>query len=107
MLRRRFIEIVGLLGAGGAASVAMVARNAARSSAGERKITTYGVQGFTCITCALGLETLLRREKGVLAARADYPSATAVIEYDPTVISDSRLQTLIQDAGFHATKALG
>ena len=74
---------------------------------GKRSSVRYVVEGFTCITCAVGLETLLRRERGVLSAQVDYSSATAVLEYDPTVVDDRSLQAFVQDAGFRATKVSG
>ncbi len=38
----------------------------------KRKLT-YDVKGFTCVTCAIGLETMLRSLRGVTGARASYP----------------------------------
>ncbi len=107
MVRRRFLAVMGLLGAGGVMSLSARTRDGEAPQTGARRTVRYLVEGFTCITCALGLETLLRRERGVLSAKADYPSTTVVIEYDPAVIDDRHLQAFVQDAGFRAVKVPG
>ena len=107
MLRRHFIGSLGFLGLGGLVSVASVNRDRDHLHTGEQTSARYAVQGFSCITCAVGLETLLSREKGVLSAKVDYASAIANIRYDPALLDDSRLRAFIQDAGFTATRISG
>jgi copper chaperone CopZ len=60
------------------------------------------VKGFTCITCAVGLETLLRQQKGVVWAKASYPDASVAIKYQPSTITEDQLKTFIADMGFTA-----
>src|ERR1700761_6741750 len=63
MQRRRFVQMMTL------ASVGTVA--AAELAYGrEVRTVTYHVKGFTCVTCAVGLETLLRACKGVKTVKA-------------------------------------
>ena len=64
MIRRKFLGLMTLAGASGVATLS------AAKSIGRKETVLYKVQGFTCITCATGLETLLGREKGVLAVKA-------------------------------------
>src|ERR1700721_2026240 len=82
MIRRKFIGLLTLAGASSLA--ALKAANAL-----EKKTVTYKISGFTCITCAVGLETLLQREKGVVWAKASYPNSTATITYHPKLTSES------------------
>nr|WP_246301698.1 heavy metal-associated domain-containing protein [Granulicella arctica] len=82
----------------GASSLATLKAAAAH----EKKTVTYKVTGFTCITCAVGLETLLQREKGIIAAKASYPDAIATVTYDPKSISEASIVEAIESMGFHA-----
>ena len=96
MLRRRFIQLMTVAaGVEGLATLSTL-------EAGDAKTVAYNVKGFTCITCAVGLETLLGREKGVVSAKASYPDASVVIRYQPATITEDQLKRLIADMGFTA-----
>jgi copper chaperone CopZ len=95
MLRRRFIQLMTVAGAGGLATLNTL-------EAGDARTVAYSVKGFTCMTCAVGLETLLRQEKGVLSAKASYLDASAVIRYQPAMITEEQLKRFIADMGFTA-----
>lgn len=95
MQRRRFVQMMTLAGAGG-----LIAMEAAR--AGATKTVSYRVKGFTCITCAIGLETMLRQQKGVKWAKATYPDALVVIQYDPSSVTEAALLGYITELGFTA-----
>jgi Cu+-exporting ATPase len=69
-----------------------------------QKTVSFRVTGFTCITCAVGLETLLQRERGVIQAKASYPGNMASITYRPGLTSEANLAGFIQSAGFKASK---
>ncbi len=69
-------------------------------SAAQTKTVTYRIKGFTCITCAVGLDTLLQRQKGVVRSRSNYPEATAVIEFNPDLVTEKELKSLIAEMGF-------
>jgi copper chaperone CopZ len=93
MFRRHFMQRITFAGAGGLASIgAMEAR--------EIRTVTYRVKGFSCVTCAVGLETMLRQQKGIAGAKASYPDAKAIIEFDPKLVTDSWLRAFIADMGF-------
>ncbi len=95
MLRRRFIQFMTVAGAGSLTALGPL-------EASDTKTVTYKVKGFTCITCAVGLETLLRQQKGVVWATASYPDAIATIKYQPTTITEDQLKAFIADMGFTA-----
>ncbi|WP_446743357.1 heavy-metal-associated domain-containing protein [Silvibacterium acidisoli] len=97
MERRRFMQLAGLAGVS-----TIAAANALESK--DAKTIAYSVKGFTCITCAVGLETLLRQEKGVLKAEASYPGASVVIHYDSAKVNPDQLKGYIAEMGFTATE---
>lgn len=98
MQRRRFVQMMTLAGAG-----SLVAVEA--THAGTTKSVSWRVKGFTCVTCAVGLETMLRQQKGVKWAKATYPEALVVIKYDPSSVTEAALRQFISELGFTAEPA--
>ncbi len=96
MVRRDFIQRT----LAGAASLAPL--GAAETGKNQRLV--YRVTGFTCITCAVGLETLLGRQKGVAHVEAGYPSGMVKVEFDPALLSDKSLRELIGEMGFRVVE---
>jgi Cu+-exporting ATPase len=92
MIRREFIQ--GIAGGLGAA--------AAATSAVKTKTVTYRIEGFTCVTCAVGLDALLKDRKGIVRSKSSYPDRTAVIEYRPDLIDEPQIEAFIQELGFCA-----
>lgn len=74
--------------------------------ASDKKTVTYEIKGFTCITCAVGLETMLKQQKGVLGAVASYPKANVVIDFDPALVTETSLKEYISEMGF-VVEAIG
>jgi copper chaperone CopZ len=70
----------------------------------ERKTVTFRIRGFTCITCAVGLETLLEKERGVIRVKASYPENTATVTYHPKLASEQSVVKFIESAGFKVTR---
>jgi copper chaperone CopZ len=95
MLRRRFIQLMTVASAGSMGAWSTL-------EASDTKAAMYSVKGFTCVACAVGLETLLRQEKGVVWVKASYPEASVIIRYQPANISGDQLKKLIADLGFTA-----
>jgi copper chaperone CopZ len=94
MIRRRFIQMMTLAGAGGVAALSAVAA--------EKKTVTYHVKGFYCVTCAVGVDALLDRQKGVVESHSDYNAATTTITFHPELVSENQLKASIAEMGFHA-----
>lgn len=90
MFRRQFIQMIA--GAGAVATLGAVAA--------EKKTVTYRVQGFSCITCAVGLDAMLEREKGVLRAESSYKDATTTIVFRPELVTEASLKAAIAEMGF-------
>jgi copper chaperone CopZ len=97
MIRRRFLGLATLAGVAGLVTIEGM-------DITEQKTVTFRIAGFTCITCAVGLETLLRKEKGVVRVEASYPANTATITYRPGLTSESSLTEFIETTGFKAAK---
>jgi copper chaperone CopZ len=93
MDRRRFISHVSVAAGGGAVLDAATAPEDAKS-------VTYRISGFTCVTCAVGLEVMLRSQKGVTRANASYRERKVAIGFDGKLTSESALKAFIAQCGF-------
>ena len=93
MIRRNFLRMVAAAGVGGVSILGI-------AEAGEMRAVSYRVQGFTCITCAIGLDTMLTRLHGVVRSHSSYPAGEANIEFHPHLVSEETLRQCIRDAGF-------
>lgn len=100
MIRRQFIKLAALTGATGLASLGTL--EALDHHAGASETVRWRVKGFTCVTCAVGLETMLHRQKGVTSAEATYPEAVVTIQYDPAEVDQKKLRSFITELGFTA-----
>ena len=107
MIRRQFLQMAALTGATTVASLGGL-EALEKHRAGEKLDTSgtesvaWRVNGFTCVTCAVGLETMLRQQKGVVSAHASYPSASVTIQFHPRLVSEAVLRSFISELGFTA-----
>ena len=92
MVRRQFIQGIAC-GLGAAEAVVSAVKTAT---------VTYRIEGFTCVTCAVGLDTLLKDQKGIVRSKSSYPDRTAVIEYNPDLVNEQQIKGFIQELGFTA-----
>lgn len=97
MIRRRFLELATLAGAGSLTGLGI--------EAAERRSVVYRVRGFTCITCAVGLDALLQRQRGVIRSTSTYPEGTVAIEFHPHLVTESSLKAFIAEMGFAVMQA--
>jgi copper chaperone CopZ len=93
MFRRNFLQLVTLASVGGLAPLEAMA-------AAEGKTITYLVTGFSCITCATGLDTMLSRQKGIVSSKSTYPEGKVTVRFDPSQITEQAILTFITDLGF-------
>ena len=70
------------------------------TAAEANRSVTYKVKGFTCVTCAVGLEVMLRGLNGVTRAKASYPAANVAIGFDANLTSEKTLRDFIAKCGF-------
>lgn len=95
MFRRNFFKIVTMATTGGIAPLEMMS-----AGASAKKIVTYQVHGFSCVTCATGLDTMLRQENGIASSVSTYPQGVATIGFDPEQTNEKTIQEFIASLGF-------
>ena len=92
MFRRRFLQFLAFSGAG------VLAYDA--SGKGLAKTIIYQVKGFSCITCAVGLDTMLTKKKGILFSRSTYPEGNVTVTFDSEATNDASIRAFIAEMGF-------
>jgi copper chaperone CopZ len=93
MFRRRFLQFVPLAITVGLAPLKAVAK-------GKSEVVTYRVKGFSCVTCATGLDTMLSQQKGIASSKSTYPEGIVKVSFDPEEISKKQIATFIAELGF-------
>jgi copper chaperone CopZ len=93
MFRRRFLQMLTIASVGGLAPLEAM-------SAGTNQTVTYFVKGFSCITCATGLDTMLGQQKGILSSKSTYPEGKVTVRFDPSQATEQTIITFIADLGF-------
>jgi copper chaperone CopZ len=100
MFRRQFVWLIAAVGTGSVAAIAA-------TEAKDGKTVTYMVKGFSCVTCAVGLDTMLQKEKGITSSKSSYPDGIVIITYDPKQASEESLRAFIAEAGFTVVEEKG
>jgi len=93
MFRRRFLQFVPL-------ATAAVLTPLKAAAKGNDKIVTFRVKGFSCVTCATGLDTMLCQQKGVASSKSTYPEGMVRVAFDPEEISTGKIASFIAELGF-------
>lgn len=62
------------------------------------------ISGMTCSACSSGLEKYLNKQEGIYIAVVNLVMATAMIEYDETILDQEKIEVFVKNAGF---KSLG
>lgn len=65
---------------------------------------TFKIEGMHCNGCASTIQALLQRNEGVKKASASFDAGEARVFYDPTVISEGQVASVIEKAGFRVTE---
>jgi Cu+-exporting ATPase len=92
IVRRKFLE-------GIACSL-----GAARAASSPTKTVHYRIDGFTCVTCAVGLDTMLLDLRGIVKSKSSYADRTSVIDYRSDVVNEGAIKLFIRELGFKASK---
>jgi len=100
MFRRRFLQLVTMASVGTLAPLEGM-------SAETNKTVTYLVKGFTCITCAPGLDTMLGQQKGITSSKSTYPEGKVTVGFDPHQIAEQAIVAFITDLGFTVLEPKG
>jgi Cu+-exporting ATPase len=93
MLRRKFFQVVTMATTGALAPLEAI-------PAEPKKIARFRVRGFSCVTCATGLDTMLSKEKGIVSSSSTYPEGIATIGFDPEQITEKQIKEFIAGLGF-------
>ncbi len=67
-----------------------------------KKKITLQIQGMECPNCAMKLESIEDRLKGVLLAEASYHKALLTVEYQEELISEEAIRAEIARLGYQA-----
>jgi copper chaperone CopZ len=93
MFRRRFLQLATMASVGGLAPLeGMVA--------GPSKTVMYMVKGFSCITCATGLDTMLGQQTGITSSKSTYPEGKVTVGFDPKRTNEQAIVSFIASLGF-------
>lgn len=92
MFRRRFLQMLTLASATPLKSFA----------AAPTRTATLRVTGFTCITCATGLDTLISRHKGIKSSSSTYPEGMVKVVFNPDQVTEQWIEGFIANLGFKA-----
>jgi len=90
----------GLTSSLGAAETPKAAPQKSAHGAKETRFVSWQVKGFYCVTCAVGLETMLKGTKGVTRATAEWPSGHVTIGFDEREVGEKTLRDFIAKCGF-------
>ncbi len=99
MYRRQFMHLIALSSVGALDPVQSIAE------AGPRATLVLQVKGFTCITCAVGLDTMLAKERGVVSSRSTYPEGKVTVIFDTKESSEAAIGKFIAEMGFTVTSS--
>jgi copper chaperone CopZ len=91
MFRRRFLQIAAMASFGGLAPLEATAAT---------NTVTWFVKGFSCITCATGLDTLLSQQKGIVSSKSTYPEGKVTVAFHPDQVTRQAIVQFIVDLGF-------
>jgi len=94
MFRRQFMQLVALSSVGALSPIETIA------AAGPRATLVLQVKGFTCPTCAVGLDSLLGKERGIVSSHSTYPESKVTVVFDPKESSEESICKLIAEMGF-------
>ncbi|KAJ9512813.1 hypothetical protein QJQ45_029040, partial [Haematococcus lacustris] len=76
-----------------------------KQSPGRLKTVSLAVQGMTCGACSGAVERALMAVPGVSAASVALTIGEAQVQYDPGMVQQAMLVTVVEDAGFEAQLA--
>ena len=61
------------------------------------------IAGMRCGACAVGIELVLAKKKGIKSAKVSLNERMAVLEYDPAIVAVSDIAKAVSDLGYIAT----
>ncbi len=98
MFRRRFLQMITIASVG-----SLTPLEAVLAETGQT--VTYLVKGFSCITCATGLDTMLGQQRGILSSKSTYPEGKVTVRFNPGQTTAQAIVSFITELGFTAHPA--
>lgn len=70
----------------------------------NKKKITLGVNGMTCASCEHHIESEVIKLSGVTSVKASYENKSAIVEYNPTKVDESKIIAAINKTGYVVDK---
>lgn len=61
---------------------------------------SFHVEGMTCASCAVSVESMLKAQKGVINAAVNYADQSTLVEYESGNVKPSDLKKVVQSIGY-------
>ena len=68
-------------------------------------VLTVKIPSMDCAACALTIQSVLKKQAGVLQAQVSFDTKEAVVKYDPAKLSPEKIIAAIDQTGFKAEAA--
>jgi copper chaperone CopZ len=65
--------------------------------------TIFDIAGMRCGACAVGIELMLTKKKGVKSAKVSLNERIATVEYNPAIVAASDIAKAVSDIGYIAS----
>ncbi len=69
---------------------------------GNSAVLTVKIPSMDCAACALNIQSVLKKQPGVLQAQVSFDTKEAVVQYDATKLSPEKIIAAIDQTGFKA-----
>lgn len=73
------------------------------ATAEDSRNVVVSIRGMSCSSCAVGIQSMLKRSAGVSKVGVSYPRREAVVTYDAHRTSPGKIVETIERLGYHAT----
>lgn len=60
----------------------------------------YRIEGMHCASCAVLINKILEKQKGVISVNANFGSERLVVEFDPGQITEEKIKELVKNLGY-------
>lgn len=67
------------------------------------QILTLKIDGMHCASCAMNIDGELEDTNKIVSVNTNYAKAQAVVEFDPSLISEQAIKDIILKVGYTAT----
>jgi len=65
------------------------------------------IDGMHCASCAVNIESDLKKEKGVSSASVNFATKKAMVEYDESAVGEAGIKDVIKKSGYKVVEEMG